>query len=133
MPPQHPKNSPGYYLRFRGQTTGPYSLQHVRDALAQGSISRLYDVSRDQVKWFPIHTRPAILDNDAFIPEPAQPAAGQPAPKYIQPGQQQQGQPTQQGPAVNLQPGVAPHSDQDNTSEASTEDIIDSILREPRK
>jgi hypothetical protein len=121
--PQPPKK-PGYYLRFRGQTTGPYSLQQVLDSLAQGSISRLHDVSRDQTRWFPIHTHPSILASDAPDPAPSSPQPAASAPE-------------QDTTTVNLSSGPAPQSQSGQSSQSgadtSTEDLIDSILREPRK
>jgi hypothetical protein len=122
-PPAPKKQSPGFYLRFRGQTTGPYSLEQVKDALTQGTVSRLHDVSRDQHHWFPIHTRPAILDNSQSNRAP-QPSA---ASSDIDLSSDSD---TPSAPP----PSTPPSQDQTlASSDPDTADLIDSILKEPHK
>lgn len=125
MSVQPKKQAPGYYLRFRGQTTGPYSLQQVKDAITQGSVSRLHDVSRDQVQWFPIHTHPAILDAAQQQAQAKQSAAGP---------QLNTGASEQHNDVLDDVLNTPQTQAGGNTSpDSETEDLIDSILKEPHK
>ena len=123
------KQAPGYYIRFRGQTTGPYTLSQVQASIAQGSISRIHDISRDQVNWFPIHTNPAILrdpaPNMASRPAPAGPTPSAPSRPDVMSNDASESQPITESPQ--------PQGDSQQSSDAQAQDIIESILREPRK
>lgn len=84
------KTPAGYYLRFRGQTSGPYTLMQIREGLTSGTVSRLHDISRDQARWYPIHTRPAILSGAEEQPSHEQPVEEPPAPAVPDPVEQTQ-------------------------------------------
>ena len=40
-----------YFVRWRGKVEGPYALKEIRELIAQGRLSRLHDLSTDQVTW----------------------------------------------------------------------------------
>jgi serine/threonine-protein kinase len=44
-------SSPRYWVRLRGKVTGPFDLPTLQRQLKQGHISRLHQVSADQVTW----------------------------------------------------------------------------------
>jgi hypothetical protein len=144
MSNQPTKKAAGYYIRFRGQTTGPHKLAQVREGIASGSISRLHDVSRDQVHWYPIHTRPVILQSETSQ-DPAQPPQSsetadndQVKTNYVTPHETP-------GQAAEESGATPPTKPRQNISVASREnhlpeldsngeeDIIEKILKEPRQ
>jgi hypothetical protein len=40
-----------YWVRLRGKVTGPFDLPTLQRQVKQGQISRLHQLSADQVKW----------------------------------------------------------------------------------
>jgi len=46
-------SSDRYFLRIRGRVTGPFSLLQLQDQVRRRELSRLHEVSADQVKWVP--------------------------------------------------------------------------------
>ena len=40
-----------YYVRWRGQVTGPLGLEQLKAMVAQGRLSKLHGVSADQAQW----------------------------------------------------------------------------------
>ena len=40
-----------YFVRWRGKIEGPYALGQLQELAAQGQLSRLHDLSTDQVAW----------------------------------------------------------------------------------
>jgi hypothetical protein len=40
-----------YWVRLRGRVTGPYDLPTLQRQVKQGTLSRLHQVSTDQVTW----------------------------------------------------------------------------------
>ena len=139
MSNQPAKKTAGYYIRFRGQTTGPHNLAQVREGIASGSISRLHDVSRDQTHWHPIHTRPAILLSDAS-PEQAHSApetsgSEQVKTAYVTPHDQPAQSTDETKPAAPSRSNYNASSKDNLLPELDAEgneDIIEKILKEPR-
>jgi serine/threonine protein kinase len=50
------ENNLRYWVRFRGRTAGPYDVATLQKHARQGLISRLHQVSTDQVHWNPANT-----------------------------------------------------------------------------
>jgi len=46
-----PAGGPAYYVRLRGQTSGPYDLPTLQRQARHGLISRLHQVSSDGTSW----------------------------------------------------------------------------------
>jgi hypothetical protein len=40
-----------YYVRLRGKTRGPYSIEQLRRLVSRGQFSRMYQVSTDKLTW----------------------------------------------------------------------------------
>ena len=51
-----------YYVRWRGQITGPYTQEALLEMWAQGRVTRFHELSEDRKQWKP------LLDFDAFRP-----------------------------------------------------------------
>ncbi len=71
-----------YYLRWRGEVTGPFDLEEVTSQLQEGKISKHHQVSGDRKAWEPISESDDF--RDACRPAPAEPAQG-PALKVSEP------------------------------------------------
>jgi hypothetical protein len=48
-----PASNIRYWLRLRGRVTGPFDLPTLHRQIRQGQLSRLHQVSTDQVTWKP--------------------------------------------------------------------------------
>jgi hypothetical protein len=55
-----------YYIRWRGRLTGPFTLPQLQDMIAQERMTKLHDVSSDQVRWRRAGTYSELFP--AFLP-----------------------------------------------------------------
>src|SRR5262245_54706984 len=54
-----------YYLRMRGQVSGPYTLGQLQDLRLRGHLGRFHEVSLNQVQWAPASSIPALFSGAA--------------------------------------------------------------------
>lgn len=64
-----------YYLRWRGRITGPYELAELRRLKSHGELSKLHDVSTDQMTWSRCGSMPELWPHGGSTP----PAASAPS------------------------------------------------------
>ena len=50
-----------YYLRMRGQISGPYSIGQLHNLRIRGQFGRFHEVSPNQVDWVPAGSIPALF------------------------------------------------------------------------
>jgi hypothetical protein len=50
-----------YYLRVRGQVSGPYTVADLHNLRLRGQFGRFHEVSRDQVRWAPAGSVAALF------------------------------------------------------------------------
>jgi hypothetical protein len=56
-----------YYLRVRGQVTGPFSVGQLQDLRLRGQLGRFHEVSVDQVRWAPAGSLSALFPSGAML------------------------------------------------------------------
>ena len=49
-----------YFVRWRGEIQGPFTTEQLHTLASQGQVSRLYDVSADQVRWQRLEAIPEL-------------------------------------------------------------------------
>lgn len=62
--------SPGYYLRVRGQVTGPYNMRDLKMMRDRGQVARYHELSADSRTW---HKAEAFVE--LFLPPVARPVS----------------------------------------------------------
>ena len=69
---------PAYHVRWRGKVTGPFEVDQLRHLIRQGELSKLHDVSTDQVTWhqagqlqdlFPSYVQPEAPSPEVYDTE----------------------------------------------------------------
>jgi TM2 domain-containing membrane protein YozV len=67
-----------YYVRIRGRTLGPYTLDAIRQATRRAQVGRLHEVSVDGATWAPATEYPEIFERVMESAGPAVQAAHEP-------------------------------------------------------
>jgi hypothetical protein len=60
----------GYFVRFRGRVSGPFTLERLRGMAYAGQVSPIHEVSEDRATWAPATDVPGLLPS-----APDQPAS----------------------------------------------------------
>ncbi len=59
-----------YYVRWRGEMEGPFSLDQMKEQVAQERVSRLHDVSTDQAQWARAETLEDLFPPFELVAQP---------------------------------------------------------------
>src|SRR5687767_7575127 len=62
----------GYFVRFRGRVSGPFTLERLRGMAYAGQVSPMHEVSEDRATWMVASDVPGLLPS-APEPAPSQP------------------------------------------------------------
>lgn len=68
-----------YYLRMRGQVSGPYSLAQLHNLRTRGQLGRFHEVSQDQIHWASAGAVAALFPTGPHLAPAGAPATAAPA------------------------------------------------------
>src|SRR2546427_9492444 len=57
-----------YYVRMRGQVSGPYTLGQLHNLRLRGHLGRFHEVSANQVQWMPASAVPGLFSSTGPLP-----------------------------------------------------------------
>jgi TM2 domain-containing membrane protein YozV len=59
-----------YWVRYKGRSIGPYTLDRIRQMVRKGQVGRMHDVSTDGASWTPATSFPELFEptSNALVP-----------------------------------------------------------------
>jgi len=60
-----------YWVRYKGRSIGPYTLERIRQMVRKGQVGRMHEVSTDAASWIPASSFPEIFEPPAAAVAPA--------------------------------------------------------------
>jgi S1-C subfamily serine protease len=54
-----------YYIRNRGRISGPFNMEQLRLMITRGHLTRVHELSQDQVIWQPVSAFPDLIESRA--------------------------------------------------------------------
>lgn len=68
-------SSERYYVRIRGRVTGPFDIPQLAQLVERGTLSRIHEVSVDQVSWTSAGSLEVLFPTASPLPVEIQPSA----------------------------------------------------------
>lgn len=78
-----------YWVRYKGRSIGPYTLDKIRLMVRKGQVGRAHEVATDGVSWVPASSFPEIFEAPALTLSPIVTASEPIAPASVEPVQMQ--------------------------------------------
>jgi len=80
-----------YWVRYKGRSIGPYTLDKIRLMVRKGQVGRAHEVATDGASWVPAVSFPEIFEPPAAVAAaaPFEPASQTTAPAFAEPAQAQ--------------------------------------------